>query len=92
MTEPMHEMNWDQLPDMPVAKWEPASLVLDDKLYVSGGYGDRIMSSKKIHVFDPADGTWTELQDLPSAISHVNLVPDGMGFWFAGNPHCAIQV
>ena len=31
MTEPMHEMNWDQLPDMPVAKWEPASLVLDDK-------------------------------------------------------------
>ncbi len=84
MTEPMHEMNWDQLPDMPVAKWEPASLVLDDKLYVSGGYGDRIMSSKKIHVFDPADGTWTELQDLPSAISHVNLVPDGMGFWFAG--------
>ena len=34
MTEPVHEVSWEQLPDMPVAKWEPASLMLDDKLYV----------------------------------------------------------
>jgi len=30
MTNPAHEVDWDQLPDMPVAKWEPASLVIDD--------------------------------------------------------------
>jgi N-acetylneuraminic acid mutarotase len=84
MTEPVHDVNWDQLPDMPVAKWEPASLVLDDKLYVSGGYEDRIRSSNRLDVFDPAEGTWTQLQDLPSKISHVNLVADGQGFWFAG--------
>ena len=34
MIEPVYEVSWDQLPDMPVGKWEPASLVLDDKLYV----------------------------------------------------------
>jgi N-acetylneuraminic acid mutarotase len=84
MTDPAHEVNWKQLPDMPVAKWEPASLVLDDKLYVLGGYEDRIMSSRRLDVFDPADGSWTQLQDLPSKISHVNLVAGDSGFWFAG--------
>jgi N-acetylneuraminic acid mutarotase len=84
MTEAAFEVDWDRLPDMPVAKWEPASLVLDDKLYVLGGYEDGIMSSRILHVFDPAQGTWTRLQDMPSAISHVNLVPGNSGFWFAG--------
>ena len=84
MTEPAYEVNWERLPDMPVAKWEPASLVMDNKLYVSGGYGDYIKSSKVLDVFDPADGSWTRLQDLPSAVSHVNLVPGLTGFWFAG--------
>ena len=37
MIEPVYEVSWDQLPDMPVGKWEPASLVLNDKLYVLGG-------------------------------------------------------
>ena len=84
MGEPIHEATWQQLEDMPVAKWEPASLVVDNKVYVLGGYGNFICSSKRLDVFDPAEGTWTQLQDLPSAISHVNLVPDGRGFWFAG--------
>ena len=84
MGEPIHEATWQQLEDMPVAKWEPASLVVDNKVYVLGGYGNFICSSKRLVVFDPVEGTWTQLQDLPSAISHVNLVPDGRGFWFAG--------
>ncbi len=84
MNDPAHEVNWEQLPDMPVAKWEPASLVLNDKLYVLGGYEDGIMSSRRLDVFDPADGSWTQLQDLPSKISHVNLIAGDDGFWFAG--------
>lgn len=84
MTNPAHEVNWEALPDMPVGKWEPASLVLDDKLYVLGGYEDGIMSSRRLDLFDPADGSWTQLQNLPSKVGHVNLVPGDTGFWFAG--------
>jgi len=84
MTDPKHELDWQQLADMPAGKWEPAGLVLDNKLYVLGGYGDYITSSKRLDVFDPVDQSWTRLQDLPSAISHVNLVADDKGFWFAG--------
>ncbi|MGI9233136.1 MAG: Kelch repeat-containing protein [Woeseiaceae bacterium] len=87
MTEPLHEFNWSRLADMPEAKWEPASLVLNDKLIVLGGYGNYIVTSRLAYEFDPADGaqgSWTELQMLPSTISHVNLVADGNGFWYAG--------
>lgn len=69
---------------MPVAKWEPASLLLNDRLYVLGGYEDYIVSSKRVDVFNPAAGTWERLQDLPSALSHVNLVSGKSGYWFAG--------
>ena len=84
MIEPVYEVSWDQLPDMPVGKWEPASLVLNDKLYVLGGYENHVVSSRRVDVFDPADGSWTQLQDCPSRVSHVDLVADGNGFWFAG--------
>lgn len=81
---PEHEVHWERLPDMPVAKWEPASLVLDNKLHVLGGYEHNIVSSRRQHVFDPSDASWTELQVCPSRISHVDLVEGDTGFWFAG--------
>ena len=75
---------WEKLPDMPVEKWEPGTVVLDGKLYLFGGYTDGVRSSRLAHVFDPADGSWTRIQDLPSAITHMNLVRDGRSVWFAG--------
>ena len=87
MNEPVFEANWERLADMPIGKWEPASIVLDDKLYVLGGYESGIKSGKNLHVFDPGaavGGVWTKLQDLPSSITHVNLAPGDTGFWFAG--------
>ncbi|MCE2541279.1 MAG: hypothetical protein J4G16_13120 [Acidobacteria bacterium] len=75
---------WERLPDMPVEKWEPGTVVLDGKLYLFGGYTAGVRSSKLAHVFDPAAGSWTRIQDLPSAITHMNLVLDGRKVWFAG--------
>ena len=37
MSEPVYEVKWERLPDMPCGKWEPASIAIDDKLYVHGG-------------------------------------------------------
>lgn len=75
---------WQELPDMPVEKWEAATFVIDEKLYILGGYGKGVKSSKISHIFDPKDGSWTQIQDLPSAISHTNAVLDGRVVWFAG--------
>lgn len=76
--------DWRQLPDMPVEKWEAATFVLDEKIHVFGGYTTRVKSSRICHHFDPATTTWTRMQDLPSAISHVNTVLEGKRVWFAG--------
>ena len=76
--------SWQELPNMPVEKWEAATIVVDGKIYILGGYGAGVRSSKICHIFDPADHSWTRIQDLPSAISHVNPVLDGRKIWFAG--------
>ena len=75
---------WRALPDMPVGKWEPGTVVLDDKLYVFGGYTFGVVSSKRAEFFDPKDGSWTTIQELPSAITHMNTILDGRNVWFAG--------
>jgi N-acetylneuraminic acid mutarotase len=76
--------SWQAMPDMPEGKWEPGTVVLDDKLYIFGGYSDGVVSSKRSEIFDPADSSWTQIQDLPSAITHMNMVLDGRSVWFAG--------
>ena len=78
------EPAWRKLPDMPVGKWEAGTVVLDDKLYFFGGYTKGVRSSKRSDIFDPKGNKWTRIQDLPSAISHMNTVLDGRTVWFAG--------
>ena len=75
---------WRVLPDMPVGKWEPGVVVLDQKIYIFGGYTVGVVSSKRSEVFDPSDNSWTLIQELPSAITHMNMVLDGRTVWFAG--------
>ena len=77
-------LEWQDLPDMPVEKWEAATVVIDRRFYLFGGYTAGVKSSKRCDIFDPADGSWTRIQDLPSAITHMNAVLDGRKVWFAG--------
>lgn len=76
--------DWKRLPDMAVPRWEAGTVVLDNKLYVFGGYRMPTKSCKRVDVFDPKDNSWRKLADLPSAISHMNPVLDGRTVWFAG--------
>ena len=75
---------WTPLPDMPEGKWEPGVINIDNKLFVFGGYKEGVISSKRSEYFDPVEGTWTQIQELPSAITHMNMVLDGRTVWFAG--------
>ena len=76
--------SWQQLSDMPVARWESGTVVIDDSLYLFGGYTMGTKSSKRADVYDPAEKTWRQLADLPSAITHINTVLDGRSVWIAG--------
>ena len=76
--------SWREIPDMPVALWESGTVVIDDALYLFGGYTMGTKSSKQASVYDPANQTWRQLADLPSAITHINTVLDGRSVWIAG--------
>ncbi len=78
------ELAWRELPDMPVGKWETATVSVDGKLYLFAGYTSGVRSSKRSDIFDPKDGTWTRIQDMPSAVTHINAVLDDRTVWFAG--------
>ena len=78
------ELAWTALPDMPIGKWEAATAVIDGKIYLFGGYIQNVRSSKRSDIFDPNEGSWTQFQDMPSAVSHMNAVLDGRTVWFAG--------
>ncbi len=78
------ELAWRELPDMPAGKWEAATALVDGKLYLFGGYTEGVRSSKRSDVFNPRDGSWARIQDMPSAVSHLNAVIDGRTVWFAG--------
>ena len=81
---PAQDLTWRELPDMPAGKWEAATTVVDGKFYLFAGYQGAVRSSKRVDVFDPADGSWTRIQDMPSAVTHLNAVLDGRTVWFAG--------
>lgn len=84
--------DWQSLPDMPIDKWEAATFVLDNKIWILGGYTTHVHTSRSCHTFDPTTLEWTRIQDLPSAISHVNAVVDNRRIWFAGGFKDRIKV
>ncbi len=76
--------SWQALPDMEVPRWEAGSVVFENRLYVFGGYKMPTKACKRVDAFDPRDHRWHKLADLPSAITHMNMVLDGRSVWFAG--------
>jgi len=69
---------------MEVPRWEAGSVVFENRLYVFGGYQMPTKACKRADAFDPKGNRWHKLADLPSAITHTNLVLDGRSVWFAG--------
>ena len=82
--EALQSLDWRKLDDMPFGIWEPATIVFEGKIIILGGYADYVSSSKKVQIFDPKEGSWAQLQDLPSAVGHINLIEYNGAIWFAG--------
>ena len=78
------ELVWKELPEMPVGKWETATVSIEGRLYLFAGYTQGVRSSKRSDIFDPSDGSWSQIQDMPSAVTHINAVLDNRTVWFAG--------
>lgn len=78
---------WTEGRGAPTPKMEAASAVIDDKLYVFGGFAGTTYGAPvepTVMVYDPAADTWSHVTDLPLDVTHCNAVPVDGVIWFAG--------
>lgn len=62
---------WQRVADMPTARSEPMTAVVDGKIYVLAGYvgkdnrGVNLKNLKVVEMYDPQTDTWVRKQDMP---------------------------
>jgi len=76
---------WQSLPDMPSARQELATAVLNGKIYVMGGLNAQRFSTNTVDVYNPATGIWTSAHPLPVPVNHnAAAVVGGKIYQFGG--------
>lgn len=79
------EIKWSTAAPSPIGRTEGIGVTADGKLYVFGGYINTSFNpTKRSDVYNPATNTWTQIKDLPKAVTHVGTVVDGKDIYFAG--------
>lgn len=68
----------------PAARYEAAAASIGESLYIFGGFDTALVATRDSYRFDPADGSWHRLSDLPMGFNHANAVFDGRYVWLAG--------
>ena len=58
---------WATRTDMPTARWELATCVVDGMIYAIGGASSTLKASRAVEVYDPATDTWTTRSEMPTA-------------------------
>ena len=58
---------WEEIAPMPTARQNPGVGVLDGKLYVVGGVGDRSELLNTVVQFDPAKNAWEDVAPIATA-------------------------
>ena len=84
------DFNWTVGTPSPIARVEAGGAVINDKIYVFGGFTNTSMdASLQSHVYDPSTNVWTRLADMPAKITHSICAADGNIVWivagFDGN-------
>lgn len=69
---------------LPVARVESFGTVVNNKLYVFGGFLLGLKASSRLDIYDPEKNFWHRGSDLPTPVTHVNAVAEGHRIWFVG--------
>ena len=77
-------LEWKKAAPSPFARVEWTAAVVDNKIYLFGGFTETLEASNQIDVYDPASDSWTRKKDMPTRLTHLNPANDGKAIWFAG--------
>jgi N-acetylneuraminic acid mutarotase len=75
---------WQKAAPSPFARVESPTAMVNDKLYLFGGFTDDLDASNQVNVYDPVSDLWTRKKDMPARLTHLNAAVDGNTIWFAG--------
>ncbi|OON67443.1 kelch repeat-containing protein [Hymenobacter sp. CRA2] len=72
---------WATMAPAPLGRYEALGTVAEGRLYVFGGFYTTsiIDATARCDVYDPATNTWTQLANMPEAMTHTGLAYDGAG-------------
>jgi N-acetylneuraminic acid mutarotase len=85
VTPYVESINWKQMADAPLSKFESMGDVVNGKLYVFGGYKSAsIQQTVQVAVYDPAVNKWTTRKDMPESLTHSGTASDGNFIYLAG--------
>lgn len=79
-------IGWSTVAEAPLSRSEAQGVTVDGRLYVFGGYTDTSYTpvSRRADMYDPQSNSWTELPDMPMAITHAGVASDGANIYLAG--------
>ena len=59
--------SWTQKNDMPTARWNLSTCVVNGEIYAIGGMGPVWQAMSSVEQYNPATNTWTKKSDMPTA-------------------------
>lgn len=80
---PTH-ITWTTKAANPIIRAEALRAVVDNKLYVFGGFSGDAGPVKRSDVYDPATNKWTQIADLPTRVTHAGVAVDGRSLYVVG--------
>lgn len=76
---------WNTAAPSPLERFEAQGAAANGKLYVFGGFfNSSIDVTTRSDVYDPASDTWTQVADMPEALTHSAVVVDGQSIYLTG--------
>jgi len=74
---------WEEKQGLPTARFKPGAVVINDKIYVIGGFSDGVMSSR-VDVYHPETDTWEDATDFPKGILFSGVVTVNNKLYISG--------
>lgn len=85
VTRAVPALAWTEVAEAPLRKFESMGDVLDNKLYVLGGYlNSSIETTAQVAVYDPAADGWSLRGDMPERLTHSGIATDFHYIYLAG--------
>lgn len=78
---------WTNGSKMPTPRSAFAAAIVDDKIYVVGGQGEKVKKDKIVELYDIKSGEWTKGTSLPEPLDHLGMASYEGKLYVVGGAH-----